>query len=58
MFAEVEDEIKDRFVFVVLICLRSADFYQIHDILVLEKLKDANFSECCDWKLQQDFMFS
>jgi hypothetical protein len=53
MFAEVEYEIEDRFVFVVLICLRPADFYQIHDIFVFEKLKDANFSERCDRKLQQ-----
>lgn len=55
MLTKVKNQIEDWFVFVVFVGFRSANFYQIHDIFVLKKLKNPNLTKSCDWELIKEF---
>ena len=52
VLTKVKYQIENWFVFVVFVCLRTTNFYQVNDIFVLEELKDSNFSKCGDRKLK------
>lgn len=53
VLAEVKDQVENWFVFVVFVGLRPTNFYQVDDVLMLEELQNANFTESCDGKLKE-----
>ena len=51
MLTKVKHQVEGRFEFVELCHFGPANFYEVDNILVFEKLKDSDLSQSCDGKL-------